>query len=58
MLHSHIIEVLNKIRGPFNLSTAAINAGAAAIEDQDHVAKSVELNSNEKVQLLEGMKRS
>ena len=49
---SHIIEVLNKIRGPFNLSTAAINAGAAAIEDHDHVAKSVELNSNEKVQLL------
>lgn len=49
---SHIIEVLNKIRGPFNLSTAAINAGAAAIEDHDHVTKSVELNSNEKVQLL------
>ena len=48
----HIIEVLNKIRGPFNLSTAAINAGAAAIEDHDHVTKSVELNSNEKVQLL------
>ena len=38
----HIIEVLNKIRGPFNLSTA-INAGAAAIEDHNHVAKSVEL---------------
>ena len=48
----HIIETLNKIRGPFNLSTAAINAGAAAIEDHDHVAKSVELNSNEKVELL------
>ena len=48
----HIIEALNKIRGPFNLSTAAINAGAAAIEDHDHVAKSVELNSNEKVELL------
>ena len=48
----HIIETLNKIRGPFNLSTAAINAGAAAIEDHDHVTKSVELNSHEKVQLL------
>jgi len=48
----HIIEALNKIRGPFNLSTAAINAGAAAIQDHDHVTKSVELNSNEKVQLL------
>ncbi len=49
---SHIIEVLNKIRGPFNLSTAAINAGAAAIEDRDHVNKSVELNSKEKVKLI------
>ncbi len=49
---THIIEVLNRIRGPFNLSTSAINAGAAAIEDRDHVAKSVELNSNEKVELL------
>ena len=53
MLHSHIIETLNKIRGPFNLSTAAINAGAAAIEDQDHVKKSVDFNTKEKITLLE-----
>ncbi len=50
---SHIIETLNKIRGPFNLSTAAINAGAAAIEDQDHVKKSVDFNTKEKITLLE-----
>ena len=50
---SHIIETLNKIRGPFNLSTAAINAGAAALDDQDHVKKSVDFNTEEKVNLLE-----
>ena len=50
---SHIIETLNKIRGPFNLSTAAINAGAAALDDQDHVKKSVDFNTEEKINLLE-----
>jgi histidinol-phosphate aminotransferase len=31
---AQIADVLNRIRGPFNLSTAAIMAGAAAIEDR------------------------
>lgn len=31
-----IADVLNRIRGPFNLSTAAIAAGAASIEDTAH----------------------
>jgi histidinol-phosphate aminotransferase len=31
---AHVADVLNRIRGPFNLSTAAIMAGAAAIEDR------------------------
>lgn len=32
-----IADVLNRIRGPFNMSSPAIAAGAAAIEDVDHV---------------------
>ncbi len=32
-----VADVLNRIRGPFNLSSAAIAAGAAAMEDQAHV---------------------
>ncbi|MBL8564374.1 MAG: histidinol-phosphate transaminase [Hyphomicrobiaceae bacterium] len=32
-----VADVLNRIRGPFNLSSAAIAAGAAAMEDQGHV---------------------
>ena len=34
-----IADVLNRIRGPFNLGTPAIKAGAAAIKDQQFVAE-------------------
>ncbi|MEH3118463.1 MAG: histidinol-phosphate transaminase [Methylorubrum populi] len=33
-----VVDALNRIRGPFNLSAAAIAAGAAAIADEAHVA--------------------
>ncbi|MBJ2150357.1 histidinol-phosphate transaminase [Paracoccus sp. IB05] len=36
----HIIDVLNRIRQPFNLSTAQLEAAEAAVRDQDWVAKS------------------
>ena len=32
-----IIDVLNRIRGPFNLSTTQLEAAEAAVRDQDHV---------------------
>ncbi len=32
-----IIDVLNRVRGPFNLSTTALEAAEAAVRDQDHV---------------------
>ncbi|NJM83662.1 MAG: histidinol-phosphate transaminase [Tabrizicola sp.] len=35
----HVIDVLNRIRGPFNLSTAQLEAAEAAVRDQDFVAK-------------------
>lgn len=34
-----IIEVLNRIRGPFNLSNTQLDAAEAAVRDQDYVAK-------------------
>lgn len=40
-----IADVLNRIRGPFNLSTAAQVAGKAALEDVDHMASSRDHNS-------------
>jgi histidinol-phosphate aminotransferase len=35
----HIIDVLNRVRGPFNLSTAQLDTAEAAVRDQDHVAR-------------------
>lgn len=40
-----IADVLNRIRGPFNVSALALAAGEAAIRDQDHVAASVAHNA-------------
>jgi histidinol-phosphate aminotransferase len=37
-------DVLNRIRGPFNVGTPALAAGAAAIGDSEHVARGVAHN--------------
>jgi histidinol-phosphate aminotransferase len=42
---AHVVDALNRIRGPFNVSTAAIVAGIAAIQDAAHVQKSVAHNA-------------
>ena len=42
---THIIDILNRIRGPFNVNASAIAAGAAAIRDTDHVQRSVAHNN-------------
>lgn len=39
-----VADVLNRIRGPFNLSTMAIAAGAAAMQDREHLQKAVAHN--------------
>lgn len=41
----HIVDALNRIRGPFNVNAAAIAAGAAAIADQKFVDSAIEHNS-------------
>jgi len=41
---AHVIDALDRIRGPFNLNGAAIEAGAAAIADEAHVAAAIEHN--------------
>jgi len=42
-----LLEALNRVRSPFNASSVAQAAALAAIEDQEHVARSVELNERE-----------
>ena len=40
-----VVDVLNRVRGPFNVSQAAQAAGAAAVRDRDHVERSVAHNA-------------
>lgn len=35
---AHVVDVLNRVRGPFNVSAPALAAGTAAIEDTAYVA--------------------
>lgn len=37
---SHIIDILNRVRSPFNLNIPALNAGTAAMKDVEFVDKS------------------
>jgi histidinol-phosphate aminotransferase len=41
---AHVVDAVNRIRGPFNVNSAAIAAGIAAIEDIGHVERSAAHN--------------
>jgi histidinol-phosphate aminotransferase len=41
---AHVIDALNRIRGPFNVSSSAIEAGVAALKDAAHVEAAVAHN--------------
>ncbi len=42
---AHVMDVLNRIRGPFNVSSPAIAAGVAAINDTSFMAKAIAHNT-------------
>ncbi len=39
---SHIIDALDRVRDPFNVTATAIEAGVASIQDREHVQKSID----------------
>jgi histidinol-phosphate aminotransferase len=41
---AHIIDALNRMRGPFNVNALAVEAGAAAMADRAHVERGVAHN--------------
>lgn len=43
----NVIDALNRVRGPFNISGPAMAAGVAAVEDADFVEKTADLNARE-----------
>lgn len=46
-----VADLLNRVRQPFNNNSLALLAAEVALEDQEHVKKSVELNTRERVRL-------
>jgi histidinol-phosphate aminotransferase len=52
-----LIAEMNKIRLPFNTSDVAQAAALAALEDSEHVRRSIEMNRAGLVQLSEGLKQ-
>ncbi|WP_454914840.1 histidinol-phosphate transaminase [Xanthobacter sediminis] len=42
---AHVIDAMNRVRGPFNMNTPALLAGAAAIADTAHLEKAVAHNA-------------
>jgi histidinol-phosphate aminotransferase len=43
--HPDIADLMNRVRQPFNVNSMSLAAALVALEDQDHVKKSVALNS-------------
>ena len=50
-----LIATLNRIRGPFNVTTSGQRAGLAALDDQDFVTASREHNAAERARLAEAI---
>jgi histidinol-phosphate aminotransferase len=47
-----IIDYMNRVRAPFNVTTPAQAAAARALDDREHVAKSVALNTKERSRVI------
>ena len=49
---SKLINTLNKIRQPFNSNSLAQDAAFHALNDKDHILKSIELNKSERLRVF------
>jgi len=54
---AELLDEMNKIRGPFNTSGVAQAAALAALDDSEHVRRSVEVNRAGLTQLATGLKK-
>jgi histidinol-phosphate aminotransferase len=54
---SEIADMLNRARLPFNVNSIAASAAQAALDDQEHIAKSIKLNKNGMQQLEDNLKK-
>jgi histidinol-phosphate aminotransferase len=52
-----VVEVLTRIRGPFNLSTMALAGAEAALRDTQWVAEALRVNADERARLTGGLRQ-
>jgi histidinol-phosphate aminotransferase len=55
--HPDVADMLNRVRQPFNVSSIGLAAAVAALNDVDHLRKSVALNRDGLTQLTTGFDR-
>lgn len=53
--HPDIAELLNRVRQPFNVSVVGLAGAAAALDDGEHIEKTLELNRTGLKRLREGL---
>jgi histidinol-phosphate aminotransferase len=54
--HPAVADLMNRVRQPFNVNSLALVAGEAALDDEDFVRRSVELNRAQRARLERELK--
>jgi histidinol-phosphate aminotransferase len=54
--HPTLVAEMNKLRTPFNVTNVGQSAALAALDDAEHVRRSVEINREERQRLYEGLR--
>lgn len=57
LAHPAVADLMNRVRQPFNVNAAAQAAALAALDDGDHIARSVAENAAERGRLTTGLER-
>jgi len=53
---AEVANVLNRVRQPFNVNSMALVAATAALDDQEHLGRTAELNASGMKQVIAGLK--
>ena len=56
--HPTLVAEMNKLRTPFNVTSVGQAAALAALDDAEHVQRSVKMNRAERTRLLEELRKS
>lgn len=57
LAHPEVADIINRVRQPFNVNSMALAAATAALEDDDFVRRSRELNDAGMAQITAGVKQ-